>query len=224
VADLREVWLEGEVFERDLPAVNLGQAVSAEFASAPGRPREGRITYIAPTIAPDTRTAKIRVALLNVDGALKPGMYATIHIRDDGRRDALSVPRGAVLMTGTRVFVFVKGADGMLTPREVELGGNTDERQEIRRGVAEGETVVASATFLVDAESNLGAALGAMANMPGMDIGAPKSASPSKDSAAKASGTKTPDPMANMPGMDRSVKKPDPMADMPGMVHTPKKP
>ncbi len=214
VADLREVWLEGEVFERDLGSVHLGQAVAAEFTFEPGAPRDGRITYIAPSITPETRTAKIRVAMLNLDGALKPGMYATIRIRGDARAGVLSVPRGAVLMTGTRVFVFVKGADGMLTPREVELGGNTDERVEIRRGVAEGETVVASATFLVDAESNLGAAMAAMANMPGMDMGAPKA----------APGAKSADPMADMPGMDHSTMPGMDHSKMPGMVPTPKKP
>ena len=168
VADLREVWLEGEVFERDLAAIRLGEMVTAEFAAMPGQPRQGRIVYVSPTVSAETRTTKIRVALPNADLVLKPGMYASLQIRGDARRDVLSVPRSAVLATGTRVLVFVKGADGTLTPREVELGGNADDRVEIRRGLAAGETVVSSATFLIDAESNLGAALGAMANMPGM--------------------------------------------------------
>jgi Cu(I)/Ag(I) efflux system membrane fusion protein len=174
VADLREVWLEGEVFERDLAAIRLGEMVTAEFAAMPGQPRQGRIVYVSPTISAETRTTKIRVALPNADLVLKPGMYASLQIRGDARRDVLSVPRSAVLATGTRVLVFVKGADGMLTPREVELGGNTDDRVEIRRGLTAGETVVSSATFLIDAESNLGAALGAMTNMPGMDHPAKK--------------------------------------------------
>jgi Cu(I)/Ag(I) efflux system membrane fusion protein len=174
VADLREVWLEGEVFERDLAAIRLGEMVTAEFAAMPGQQRQGRIIYVSPTISAETRTTKIRVALPNADLALKPGMYASLQIRGGARRDVLSVPRSAVLATGTRVLVFVKGADGMLTPREVELGGNTDDRVEIRRGLAVGETVVSSATFLIDAESNLGSALGTMTNMPGMDRPAKK--------------------------------------------------
>jgi Cu(I)/Ag(I) efflux system membrane fusion protein len=208
VADLREVWLEGEVFERDLAVTRLGQMVTAEFAAMPGHSRQGRIVYVSPTISAETRTTKIRVALSNADLVLKPGMYATIHIRGEARSNVLSVPRSAVLVTGKRVLVFVKDADGKLTPREVELGGNTDDRVEIIRGVASGETVVASATFLVDAESNLGSALHAMANMPGMDVGTPKPAAPSKKPAAKAPATKSPDPMANMPGMDHTTKKP----------------
>jgi Cu(I)/Ag(I) efflux system membrane fusion protein len=198
VADLHEVWLEGEVFERDLAAIRLGQTVTADFVAMPGRPREGRIVYIAPSVSPETRTTNIRVAMSNHDMSLKPGMYATIRIRGDARTNILSVPRSAVLVTGTRVLVFVKGTDGMLTPREVELGASTDDRVELRRGVMAGETVVSSATFLVDAESNLGSALGAMANMPGMDMGTPKSAAPAKQPAGK------PDPMA---GMDHGPKK-----------------
>ena len=202
VADLHEVWLEGEVFERDLAATRIGQTVNADFAAMPGQPRQGRIIYIAPSVSAETRTTKIRVALPNHDQSLKPGMYATIRIRGDARTNLLNVPRSAVLVTGERVLVFVRAADGMLTPRDVELGGSTDGRVEIVRGVKAGETVVSSATFLVDAESNLGSALGAMAGMPGMDVGAPKSATPAKRPAAKA-----PDSMANMPGMDHGSKK-----------------
>ncbi|MFI5312133.1 MAG: efflux RND transporter periplasmic adaptor subunit, partial [Gemmatimonadales bacterium] len=209
VADLREVWLEGEVFERDLAAMRVGQEVTADFAAIPGRPRQGRIVYVSPTISAETRTTKVRVALSNADLALKPGMYTTIHLHGDARANVLSVPRAAVLVTGTRVLVFVKGADGMLSPREVELGWSTDDRVEILRGVAAGETVVASATFLVDAESNLGSALAAMANMPGMDLSPPST-----------SGS----PQGNQ-GKKPAVQEQDPMSDMPGMVHpTRKKP
>ena len=178
VADLREVWLEGEVFELDLASMRIGQMVTAEFAAMSGVKRQGRIVFVSPTLSGDTRTSKIRVALPNADLALKPGMYATIHIRGDARPNVLSVPRSAVLVTGKRTLVFVKSSDGTLSPREVELGGNTADRVEILRGVAVGETVVASATLLIDAESNLGSALGGMAGMSGMDAGPAKAASP----------------------------------------------
>jgi Cu(I)/Ag(I) efflux system membrane fusion protein len=208
VADLREVWLEGEVFERDLAAIRLGETVTAEFAAMPGKPREGRIVFVSPTISAETRTTKIRVALPNTDLVLKPGMYATIRILGEARGGVLSVPRSAVLATGTKVLVFVKGADGMLTPREVVLGGNNDDRVEILRGLAVGETVVSSATFLIDAESNLGSALGGMANMPGMDVSPAQGAAPSGAPAAKTPAAKQPDPMAGMPGMGSPAKKP----------------
>jgi len=169
IADLGIVWLEGQVFEQDLPAVRLGQQVTAEFQALPGEVRAGRITYIYPTLDPETRTARVRVVLANSDLRLKPGMYATFRF-DAPTPPVISVPRSAVLSTGKRDLVFVRAADGTLAPREVILGVATDGRVEVLKGIAAGETVVASATFLVDAESNLGSALGDMANMPGMDV------------------------------------------------------
>jgi Cu(I)/Ag(I) efflux system membrane fusion protein len=173
VADLSVVWVEGEVFEQDLAAVSLGHAVSAELESFPGERWLGRISYIYPTLSPETRTARVRVEIANAGLRLKPGMYATLIVRGSGRVDALSVPRSAVLATGERHLVFVKRADGKLEPRHVTIGMSTSDRVEVREGLAAGDTVVASATFLVDAESNLGSALGGMGNMPGMDISAP---------------------------------------------------
>jgi Cu(I)/Ag(I) efflux system membrane fusion protein len=111
---------------------------------------------------------QIRVALDNANGQLKPGMYATVRIRSAGAAPVLHVPRSAVLSTGRRDLVFIRRADGMLEPRDVVRGIATDDRIEIRSGLAVGETVVASATFLVDAESNLGSAMAGMAGMPGM--------------------------------------------------------
>lgn len=180
VADLGVVWMEGDVFEQDLGNVRMGQAVHAEFESLAGVQRMGRITYIAPTLDAQTRTVKVRVVLPNSDFVLKPGMFATLRIVGAGRSAVLSVPRGAVLSTGQRSIVFVREASGHLAAREVALGETSDDRVEIRRGLAVGETVVASATFLVDAESNLGTSLGGMGNMPGMDVSSPPKALPKK--------------------------------------------
>ncbi len=168
IADLSRVWIEGEVFEPDLPAARVGQAVTAEFPALPGEEWTGRIAYIYPTLDPETRTARVRVEVANPALRLKPGMYATF--RFTARTpDVLSVPRSAVLVTGKRNLVFVRDSIGRLLPREVTIGRGTDDRVEILRGLTEGETVVASATFLVDAESNLGSALSGMANWSGMD-------------------------------------------------------
>ncbi len=174
IVDLRSVWVQGEVFERDLPAVHLGQAVHATFEALPGVVRTGRITFIDPVINPDTRTARVRVALANGDMALKPGMYATLTASAREAPSTLSIPRNAVLSTGERNLVFLKRADGMLEPREVTLGMAGDARVAVLNGLALGDTVVATATFLVDAESNLSEAMGGMGNMPGMDLSAPK--------------------------------------------------
>ncbi len=180
VADLSTVWVEGEVFEQDLAMVHVGQAVNAEFDALPGEHRTGRISYVYPTLNPETRTARARVVLPNGDLRLKPGMYATIRIATTERANVLTVPRSAVLSTGKRSIVFVREANGQLSPREVALGASSDDRTEVMRGLAAGETVVASATFLVDAESNLGKALGGMGNMPGMDVTTPVKPLPTK--------------------------------------------
>jgi Cu(I)/Ag(I) efflux system membrane fusion protein len=172
IADLTRVWLEGEVFERDLPTVRLGLPVAADFAALPGQSRTGKIDYVYPTVNPETRTARIRVELANPGLTLKPGMYATI--RFSAPTDSvLSVPRSAVLATGERNFVFVRDAQGRFVPHQVTLGTATDERVAVLSGLAPGDTVVSSGTFLVDAESNLGSLMGGMGNMPGMDVTTP---------------------------------------------------
>jgi Cu(I)/Ag(I) efflux system membrane fusion protein len=188
VADLREVWVEGEVFEQDLVGVRTGQVVHADFPALPDEHRMGRIAFIHPTISPDTRTARVRVGMPNADLRLRPGMYATLRIVGDERERVLTVPRDAVLSTGERSVVFVREANGELVPREVATGASTHERIEILRGLAEGETVVASATFLVDAESNLGKALGGMGDMPGMEMSAPPRALPMRETGPGAKG------------------------------------
>ncbi len=178
LADLSVVWAEGEVFEQDLAAVRLGQQVTLEFEALSGQMMTGRITYIYPTVNPETRTAKIRVALVNPGTRIKPGMYATLRSSGLAAKATLGVPRSAVLQTGERSLVFVKAGNGQLEPREVKVGAASEDRIEILSGLRAGETVVASGTFLVDAESNLGSLLGGMGNMPGMDMGPPKTLKP----------------------------------------------
>jgi Cu(I)/Ag(I) efflux system membrane fusion protein len=165
--------------------VRLGQTVHAEFDALPGEHRLGRITYVYPTLDPATRTVRVRVVLPNGDLRLKPGMYATIRIAGNERTNVLTVPRSAVLATGERSIIFVRDSTGTLTPREVTVGAANDDRVEILRGLVAGETVVSSATFLVDAESNLGTALGGMGNMPGMELTKPPKALPNTDASKK---------------------------------------
>lgn len=222
IADLSRVWLEGEVFEQDLPAVRLGLTVRAEFAALPGDVRSGRVTYIYPTIDAQTRTARIRVELPNPGLILKPGMYATIRFSTPGV-PTLSVPRSAVLSTGERNLVFVRNG-GQFVPRLITIGTATDDRVEVLSGVARGDTVVASGTFLMDAESNLGSLLGGMGNMPGMDIAAPGArAGPAPAKPADGSMPGLDKPPAALPRSPASTPvtptrpKPDSMA---GMDHT----
>jgi Cu(I)/Ag(I) efflux system membrane fusion protein len=214
VADLSHVWVDGDVFEQDLPLVRVGQTVRVEFRALPGDARTGRVTSFEPTLDPATRTARVRVALPNPGGTLRPGMFATLHLTALEPAATLVVPRGAVLSTGERSLVFVKRSDGRLEPRQVVVGLTDETQIQILRGLNHGDVVVASATFLVDAESNLGMAMGGMGDMPGMDMTAPTSldakATPSKGDATKPTQAPAMD-HSNMPGMDHST--------MPGMNH-----
>ena len=212
VADLSTVWVEGDVYEQDLRAVRMGQSAVAELDAYPGERWTGRIAYVYPTLSPETRTARVRVEIANPGRRLLPGMYATLHIEGAGRAATLTVPRSAVLATGARQIVFVRRPDGRLEPRLVEVGAVSDDRAEILGGVSLGDTVVASATFLLDAESNLGTALGGMGDMPGMEFtlpptgGAPRGASPQTQPAAPPAAPASPP----MPGMDMPAAPPRP--------------
>jgi membrane fusion protein, copper/silver efflux system len=168
IADLSTVWIEGAVFEQDLGAVRVGARVSAELAAYPGQRVDGRVSFVWPTVDEASRSGRVRVSFRNPEGRLRPGMYATLRFEAVVDRDALSVPAEAVVQTGERNLVFVVGESGALEPREVVLGVRAGERFQIDSGLAAGERIVASANFLVDAESRLVTG-GGMANMPGMN-------------------------------------------------------
>lgn len=159
IADLSRVWVEGEVFEKDLGLVRLGQSAAVTFETYPGESFTGRITFVHPTVSPESRTGRIRVELPNPDLRLKPGMYAKVELLADAERPALMVPRSAVHFTGERGLVFVRGADDVLTPREVSTGLIAGSDVEVLAGLAEGEQVVMSANFLIDAEANMGSSM-----------------------------------------------------------------
>lgn len=167
IADLSIVWIEGAVFEQDLAFVRTGMPVRAELAAYPGRAFQGRVSFVWPTVDAESRTARVRVAFANPAGLLRPGMYATLFLEAEVGRDVLSVPAEAVVITGERNLVFVVGSDGRFAPREVAVGPRAGDRYQILEGLAEGDRIVASANFLVDAESRLGSGA-RMVDMPGM--------------------------------------------------------
>ena len=172
LADLSTVWVEGEVFEQDLAFIRVGAPARVDVAAYAGRAFAGRVSFVSPTVDEQSRAGRVRVVLSNPARLLKPGMYATLFFDVRIGADVLSLPAEAVVMTGERNLVFAVGKDGVLEPRDVVLGPRAGERLQILRGVAEGERVVASANFLVDAESRLGTGSG-MAGMPGMDMEQP---------------------------------------------------
>lgn len=169
IADLSTVWIEADVFERDLGLVRLGQSARIGFDAYPGRGLEGRITYVYPTVSVESRTGRIRLELPNPGLDLKPGMYADIHLDVPDGPSTLVVPRSAVLSTGERSVVFVQSPDGALVPRAVRTGRVAGREVEVVEGLASGDRVVSSAAFLIDAESNLGPALDGLTTAPDPD-------------------------------------------------------
>jgi Cu(I)/Ag(I) efflux system membrane fusion protein len=165
VADLSRVWVEAEVFEKDLSLLATGQYGLVSFEAYPGEMFHGSVTYIYPTVSPETRTGKIRLELANPDLRIKPGMYAEVELHAGGAEETLLIPRSAVLRTGERSVVFHRMSNGQLHPMEVVTGLSEGDQVQVLSGLQEGHIVVASATFLIDAESNLGAAMAAMAGM-----------------------------------------------------------
>jgi Cu(I)/Ag(I) efflux system membrane fusion protein len=159
VADLSQVWLLADVFERDLEQVRVGQPAKVQVDAYPDQVYAGKVTFIYPTVNPDTRTAKVRIELANPRGLLKPSMYARVEFTSNrGKGQMLAVPDSAVLDTGTRQLVLIERAEGRFEPRPVKLGAHGDGYVEVVQGVKAGENVVVSANFLIDAESNLNAA------------------------------------------------------------------
>jgi len=159
VADLSQVWLLAEVFEQDLGQVRIGQPANVRVDAYPEKVFAGKVTFIYPTVTPESRTARVRIELANPQALLKPSMFARAElIAPRGKGQALTVPDSAVLDTGTRQLVLVQRAEGRFEPRAVKLGARGDGYIEVLEGVKAGENVVVSANFLIDAESNLKAA------------------------------------------------------------------
>jgi Cu(I)/Ag(I) efflux system membrane fusion protein len=160
IADLSSVWLVAEVFERDLGLVKIGQQAKLRILAYPEREFSGKVVFISPTLEADTRTGRVRIELANPGGLLKPAMYGSVQLSaGHPRGKVLAIPDSAVLDSGTRQVALVQRGEGLFEPRSVKLGMRADGYVEVLAGVASGEQVVVRANFLIDAESNLKAAL-----------------------------------------------------------------
>jgi len=169
IADARVLWVDVAIFEQDAAAVRVGTAATITVDALPGRTFRGSVTFIYPQLDQKTRTLTARVAVENGDRAMRPGMYATAELATTGRR-GVTVPLEAVLPTGTKDLVFVNRGDGRFLPREVRVGLRGDSLLEIVEGLKPGDEVVASATFLLDSESNLAAAIQGLMLQMGMGL------------------------------------------------------
>jgi membrane fusion protein, copper/silver efflux system len=186
IADLSSVWVIADVFEQDIGMVKNGTQATVSINAYPGKFFTGRVSYVYPTLSAETRTVPVRVELANPGGLLKPGMFAQVELPVGARGKVVTVPLSAVIDSGTRQIVLVEQGAGRYASRQVKLGARSDTHVEVLDGVDEGEPVVVAANFLIDAESNLKAALG------GLGSAAPASApaaSPTRAVGHQATGT-----------------------------------
>jgi RND family efflux transporter MFP subunit len=158
VADLSLVWMWAEFYENELSMLQVGQKLAITAKSYPGQNFDGTIALINPFLDETKRTAKVRIDIPNPDFKLRPGMYVNAELEMD-MGTALTIPVSAVMPTGTRSIVFIDKGEGKLEPRIVQLGTKYGDIYEVQSGLQENERVVASANFLIDAESKVQGAL-----------------------------------------------------------------
>ena len=160
VADLSSVWVVADVFEQDIALVKPGAKASVRINAYPDKLFEGKVSYVYPTLNAATRTVSVRIELPNPGRLLKPAMFAQVELPAEARQAVVTIPLSAVIDSGTRQSVLVELGAGRFEPRNVRLGARSEQRVEIVEGVRAGEAVVVAANFLIDAESNLKAAIG----------------------------------------------------------------
>jgi len=168
IADLSRVWVQADVYERDIAGIRVGQKAALALEAMPGEPLYANVVFVSPTLSETTRTAKVRLEFDNRKGLLKPGMYATVELTV-GMGSGLAVPEEAIIDTGERKIVFVALGEGRFVPRDLVLGPKIDRFYTVLSGLAEGDSVATSAQFLLDSESRIKAAGGGgMAGHGGM--------------------------------------------------------
>lgn len=161
IADLSVVWLQAKLYQYELPHIEVGQPVRVVLPSGPNVEIPGKVSFVEPTLQEAVRTVNVRVALDNPKGALRPGMYADLLIAHD-MGSGLLVPESGLLRTGERSLAFRVLDGNRFEPVEVRLGSRFKDHFEVLGGLKEGDEVVTSAAFLIDSESRLKSATGAM--------------------------------------------------------------
>lgn len=158
IANLSTLWLMADIYEYELAKVKLGSKASITFNFLPGKIYDGKISFIYPTLDPKSRTVKIRIELIN-HGELKPSMFANITIEGEDLGKKPVIPENAVIRSGVKDVVILSLGNGKFKPQEIQLGGYADGYYQVLNGLREGNTIVTSAQFLIDSESNLKAAI-----------------------------------------------------------------
>ena len=156
VADLSTVWVLADVYQSEMAMTAQANAATVSASFLPAETFRGKIDFVYPTLSEETRTVKVRIVIPNPKASLKPGMF--VHVSLSGRgREALTIPRSALIQTGERQIVFVEQSAGIFAPREIKAGVAGKDSVEVLSGLSEGEMVVTSANFLIDSESRIGA-------------------------------------------------------------------
>jgi len=218
LADLSIVWIYGDIYESEVTAVKLNQAASVTFSAYPGETFQPKVAYIYPTLNTEARTVRVRLELPNPELKLKPGMYGTVTFRTESVK-TLVVPKEAVMDTGLRQLVFLDRGQGIYEPHPVKLGRRSQDWVEVLEGIKEGDRVVTSANFLLDAETKLDSAssMQAMMGRIGMADWQMRGAHERKMEGMKGMEGMQGMGMEGMPGVGS-------MKGMPGMKSEPAKP
>jgi Cu(I)/Ag(I) efflux system membrane fusion protein/cobalt-zinc-cadmium efflux system membrane fusion protein len=165
VADLSTVWVYAQIFQNDLGRIKLGDSAEVTVDSYPGRTFRGRVSFIWPQLDQATRTAKVRLEIPNPELKLSLGMFVNVKLGIALGRQ-LVIPASAVFQSGTRQIAFVDHGSGYFEPREIETGAHATDDVVVVKGLKAGESIVTSANFLIDSESQLQAAMGSYAPPP----------------------------------------------------------
>jgi multidrug efflux pump subunit AcrA (membrane-fusion protein) len=156
IADLSTVWVLADIYQSEMAMTAPGNSAVVSASFLPGESFRGRIDFVYPTLTEGTRTVKVRLVIPNPKESLKPGMFVRVSLSGE-EREALAIPRSALIQTGERQIAFVEQSAGVYAPREVKTGVQGKDFTEVLSGLSEGEIVVTSANFLIDSESRIGA-------------------------------------------------------------------
>jgi Cu(I)/Ag(I) efflux system membrane fusion protein len=214
VADLSRVWVLAEVPEGDIPSVEVGTKAQLEFPASRNEPFEAQVEFLYPTLSERTRTLRVRFAVANPGGSLRPGIYGSATFRVTPR-PALTVSRDAIVDTGSAQHVFLVAGQRSFVPRAVRLGTRFEKRVEVLEGLVAGDTIVASGVFLIDSESRLRASGGGTGHVHGSSSSSQGRATESRDAPAGRS-TAAPAPAAQPPSADHAGHQPSAPSDHAG--------
>lgn len=162
IADLSKVWVYADIYEYELPWVESGQSADMTLSYLPGKTFKGKITYVYPYLESKTRTAKIRLEFDNPALELKPDMYADVKINTAPMKEVIAIPKESVIHSGERKVIIIDKGKGLFEPRDILIGMETKDYYELLHGAKPGESIVTSAQFLIDSESQLNEAINKM--------------------------------------------------------------